>query len=172
MTKTRKMAECGVAVALAAVLSFIKVWQMPQGGSVSLVMVPLFLIAYRHGALWGMATGVVYSIIAMLIDMKIYHPLSILLDYVLAFGVIGVAGFFKADTKGILIGTTVGVAGRFLSSFLSGWLLFASYAPEGQSPFMYSLGYQATYLIPELILNIIVLMLVYKKAGHLFKTEK
>ena len=102
----------------------------------------------------------------------IYHPLSILLDYVLAFGVIGVAGFFKADTKGILIGTTVGVAGRFLSSFLSGWLLFASYAPEGQSPFMYSLGYQATYLIPELILNILVLMLVYKKAGHLFKTGK
>ena len=49
-------------------MRLIKVWQMPQGGSVSLVMVPLFLIAYRHGALWGMATGVVYSIIAMIID--------------------------------------------------------------------------------------------------------
>lgn len=168
MTKTRKMTECGVAIALAVVLSFIAIWKMPQGGSVSLVMVPLFMVAYRHGAAWGFATGVVYSMVALMIDGVIYHPMSVLLDYVLAFGLIGVAGFFKADLKGIVAGTVLGVLGRFVSSFLSGWLLFASYAPEGQSVFVYSLTYQASYLLPELVLTLLVLILLNKKANKIF----
>ena len=171
MTKTRRLTECAVAVALAAVLSMVKVWTMPQGGSVSLVMVPLFIVAYRHGPVWGVATGAVYSVVAMVMDGVIYHPLSVLLDYILAFGFIGIAGLFEVNTKGIIEGTVLGVAGRFLSSFLSGWLLFAAYAPEGQSPFVYSLVYQATYLVPELILNIIVLMLIYKKTNGIFERK-
>lgn len=124
-----------------------------------------------HGPVRGAATGVVYSVVAMIMDGVIYHPLSVLLDYVLAFGVIGIAGLFEANTKGIIEGTVLGVAGRFLSSFLSGWLLFAAYAPEGQSPFVYSLVYQATYLVPELILNILVLMLIYKKTNGIFERK-
>lgn len=168
MTRTRKMTECGVAIALAVVLSFISIWKMPQGGSVSLVMVPLFVAAYRHGAAWGVATGVVYSLVALMIDGVIYHPMSVLLDYALAFGAVGIAGLFKADLKGIVTGTILGVLGRFVSSFLSGWLLFASYAPEGQSAFVYSLTYQASYLIPELVLTLLVLILLFKKVERLF----
>ncbi len=168
MTKTRKMTECGVAIALAVVLSFISIWKMPQGGSVSLVMVPLFVAAYRHGAVWGIATGVVYSLVALMIDGVIYHPMSVLLDYILAFGLIGIAGFFKSDLKGMVTGTVLGVLGRFVSSFLSGWLLFASYAPEGQSAFVYSLTYQASYLMPELVLTLLVLILLNKKANKIF----
>ncbi len=164
----RKITECAVCIALAVVLSFITVWKMPQGGSVSLVMVPLFLIAYRRGAVCGIISGVIYGLLALMIDGTIYHPLSILLDYVLAFGIIGIAGFFKKDMKGIIWGTVAGVAGRFISSFLSGWLLFGEYAPEGQSAFAYSLIYQATYLIPELVICVVVLVLLYKKAGKLF----
>ena len=63
----------------------------------------------------------------------------------------------------------MGVAGRFISSVLSGALLFASFAPEGQNPWIYSLGYQATYMIPELIIAVIVLILLYKKAPKLFE---
>ena len=168
MTKTRKMTECGVAIALAVVLSFIAIWKMPQGGSVSLVMVPLFVAAYRHGVAWGIATSIVYSLVALMIDGVIYHPMSVLLDYILAFGLIGVAGFFKADLRGIITGTVLGVLGRFVSSFLSGWLLFASYAPEGQNAFVYSLTYQASYLIPELVLTLLVLILLNKKVNKIF----
>ncbi len=168
MKKTRKLTECGVAIALAVVLSFITIWKMPQGGSVSLVMVPLFVAAYRHGAVWGTLTGMVYSLLALMIDGVVYHPMSVLLDYLLAFGIIGIAGLFKADFKGIIIGTFLGVLGRFVSSFLSGWLLFAEYAPEGQSAFVYSLGYQASYLIPELVITLFVLILLFKKAKNLF----
>lgn len=168
MSKVRKMTECGVAIALAVILSFVVLWRMPQGGSVSLVMVPLFIVSYRHGAAWGVMSGAVYSLLALMIDGAIYHPLSVLLDYILAFGAVGVAGFFKTDLKGIIVGTVLGVLGRFIFSFLSGWLLFASYAPEGQNAFVYSLVYQASYLVPELVLNILVMVLLFKKTNKLF----
>ena len=166
MSKVRRMTECGVAIALAVVLSFISLWRMPQGGSVSLVMVPLIVIAFRHGAVWGMLTGAAYSIVALMIDGAIYHPLSVILDYIFAFGALGLSGFFGTDLKGIVAGCIVGVGGRFICSFLSGWLIFASYAPEGQSPFLYSLVYQASYLIPELILTTLVMILLRKKTGN------
>lgn len=171
MTKTRKLTECGIAVAMAAVLSFVTVWKMPQGGSVSLVMVPLFIAAYRHGALWGTACGAVYGLLALMLDGVVYHPLSVLLDYVLAFGLLGIAGLFGKGLRGIVLGTVSGTAGRFASSVLSGWLLFAEYAPEGQNPLVYSLVYQATYLVPEMILSILALLLLYKKAKRLFAVK-
>ena len=169
MTKLRKMTECAVAVALATVFSLVVLWRMPQGGSVSLVMVPLFVAAYRHGALWGMITGGLYGFVALMIDGVVYHPLSVPLDYVLAFGAVGIAGFFKSEMKGIIFGTVLGVFGRFICSFLSGWLLFGTYAPEGQSAFVYSLVYQASYLIPELVITVPILCLIMKKAKKLFK---
>lgn len=161
------MTECAGIVALSVLCSFIKVWEMPQGGSVSLVMVPLFVMAYRRGAGAGMVTGVIYGAISMIYAGVIYHPLSILLDYLLAFGLVGIAGFFKKNTLGIILGTTVGVTGRFLSSLVSGAVLFAEAAPEGQNPWVYSLGYQATYLIPELFIAVVVMLLIYKKANRL-----
>ena len=169
MKKTRKIAEIAVAVALAVVCSFIKVWEMPQGGSVALTMIPILLIAFRQGAVSGMISGAVYGAISLAISGVIYHPMSILLDYVLAFGLLGLAGFFPKSVPGVICGTLTGVAGRFLSSLLSGAVLFASYAPEGQNPWIYSLVYQATYMIPEFVISGVVLVLLYMKANKLFK---
>ena len=170
--KTQIITECGIAIALAALLSFLTVVKMPQGGAVSLVMLPLFITAYRRGVVYGILTGAVYGLVSLLIDGVIYHPLSVLLDYVLAFGLVGIAGFFKPDTKGIIFGTFLGVLCRFTSSFLSGWLLFASYAPEGQNVILYSLGYQAAYLVPELIICLVVLLILLKKAPRVFYKNK
>ncbi len=169
MKKTQKLTEVAIAVALAVVCSFIKVLEMPQGGSVALTMIPIFIVAYRLGALWGITAGAVYGLISMVLAGTIYHPLSILLDYVLAFGLLGLSGLFKKTLPGIIIGTCVGTAGRFLSSLISGAVLFASYAPEGQNPWVYSLVYQATYLIPELLISLIVLILLFTKAKKLFQ---
>lgn len=169
MSKTRKLTEIAVAVAMAVVCSFIKVWEMPQGGSVALTMVPILLIAVRSGVGAGCVTGAIYGALSMLIAGVIYHPMSILLDYVLAFGLLGLAGLFKKSLPGIVLGCTIGVGGRFLSSVLSGAVLFASYAPEGQNPWVYSLGYQATYMVPEFIISVAILVLLFVKAHRLFE---
>ena len=172
MYKTRKLTEIAVSVALAAVLSFFAIYKMPQGGSVSLTMIPLIFIAFRRGPLAGIAAGVIYGLINLAIDGVIYHPMSILLDYVLAFGVLGVAGFFPKKVWGIATGTVVGVAGRFISSVISGAVLFASYAPEGQNPWVYSLIYQSTYMVPELIIALVVLIFIALKMPALFDPKQ
>ena len=167
MRKTRIMTECAVAIALTVICSFIKVWEMPQGGSVALTMIPLLIISYRRGIFAGCVSGALYGLISMLFAGVVYHPMSILLDYVLAFGLVGVSGLFKKDLGGVVFGTCAGVGCRFISSLVSGAVLFASYAPEGQNPWVYSLVYQATYLIPELIICLVVMVLILFKAKRL-----
>ncbi len=168
MKKTKVLTECAVAVALAVLCSFIKVWEMPQGGSVSLTMVPLLFIAFRRGTVAGVVTGAVYGAVSMIFAGVIYHPMSILLDYVLAYGALGVAGLFGRSIKGIVGGTFFGVLLRFISSLVSGAVLFGSYAPEGQNPWIYSLGYQASYMVPELVISIVVISILFAKANRLF----
>ena len=169
MKKTRFISEVAVSVSLAVICSFIRVWEMPQGGSVALTMIPIILVAIRCGTLAGIMSGAIYGVISLLIAGVIYHPMSVVLDYVLAFGILGVAGVFKKDTVGIICGTVVGVFGRFVSSTVSGAVLFASYAPAGQNPWVYSVGYQATYMVPELVISLVCLMFLYKKANRIFE---
>lgn len=169
MKKTRILTECAVGVALAVLCSFIKVWEMPQGGSIALTMVPLFIISYRRGVGAGVLSGAVYGVVSLIFAGVVYHPMSILLDYVLAFGVIGISGLFKKNLSGIIFGTTAGVAGRFISSLISGAVLFGSYAPEGQNPWIYSLVYQTTYLLPELIICLVILVFMYYKSNRVFE---
>ena len=171
MTKTRHLTEIAVCVAMAVVCSFIKVWEMPQGGSVALTMVPILLIAVRRGFAAGAFTGAIYGLLSLAIAGVIYHPMSVFLDYIIAFGILGIAGLFKKSITGIILGTCTAVAGRFICSFLSGILLFASNAPEGQSAWIYSLGYQATYLVPELVLTLAVMVLLWFKAHKLFEVN-
>ena len=168
MKKTRFISEVAVAVSLAVLCSLIRVWEMPQGGSVALTMIPIVLVAMRCGAVAGMTAGAVYGVISLLIAGVIYHPMSVVLDYVLAFGVLGVAGFFKKNIKGIIFGTLVAVAGRFICSTISGAVIFGSYAPAGQNPWIYSVVYQATYLVPELIITLLCMVFLFKKAQRIF----
>ncbi len=168
MKSTRKMTEIAVTVAMAVVCSFIKIFEMPQGGSVALTMIPILFIAFKSGAVSGIASGMIYGIISLAISGVVYHPMSILLDYVLAFGLLGIAGFFGKSIKGIITGSIIGVAGRFASSVISGAVLFASFAPDGQNPWIYSLIYQSTYMIPELVLSLIILIILRLNSKRLF----
>ena len=168
MKKTRFISEVAVSVSLAVICSLIRVWEMPQGGSVALTMIPIILVALRCGAVAGMTTGVIYGVISLLIAGVIYHPMSVVLDYVLAFGILGVAGFFKKNIKGIIFGTLVAVAGRFVCATISGAVLFKSFAPAGQNPWVYSVIYQATYLVPELIITLLCMVFLFKKAQRIF----
>lgn len=169
--KLLTMVESAIMIALAVILSFVKIWSMPQGGTVSLTMLPLFVLAFRRGATAGIVGGIIYGAISIIFDGVIYHPMSILLDYTLAYGVLGISGFFKKNYLGIVLGTTAGVSFRYICSLLSGAILFADYAPEGQNPWIYSLIYNATYMLPELIICIIALVALYAGRKQLFTAK-
>lgn len=169
MSKTRKLTEIAACIAMAVVCSFIKVWEMPQGGSVALTMIPILFIAQKRGPITGIVAGSIYGALSALISGVIYHPASLFLDYILAFGALGIAGFFKNSAPKIAIGATLGILCRFIFSLISGAVLFAEYAPDGQNPWLYSLIYQTTYMLPELIISLTVLLFLYKKAHRVYE---
>ena len=157
---TRVLAEVAIGVALATVLSMIKT-SLPYGGSITLgSMVPILLIAFRRGTKIGVFTGIVYGFVQMFIDGWWYQPLGMILDYPLAFGVIGLAGVFK---KQPIVGVVFALLLRYIAHVISGVMFFYMYAPEGVSPLIYSITYNATYMIPEIISSAILIYLLVQR---------
>lgn len=151
---TKELIVGALCIALAFVLSYIRIYHMPQGGSITPAsMLPIFLFAYIYGPKHGAVVAIAYGLLQMIQDAYIVHWIQAIVDYILAFGVLCLAGLFK---KNIIPGILVGGFGRFFFATLSGWIFFAEYAPEGQAPLLYSLGYQASYLIPEIAICIII----------------
>jgi thiamine transporter len=148
----RVLTEAALAIALAFVLGLIKLFEMPFGGSVSLEMAPLILLSLRQGWRVGIIAGAAYGLLNLIIEPYILNPVQVLFDYPLPFAALGLAGLFTPTLRGAVIGTVVAVAARFVSHFISGVAFFASYAPEGWNPFVYSAVYNALYLIPSLII--------------------
>ncbi|MBO8142455.1 MAG: energy-coupled thiamine transporter ThiT [Firmicutes bacterium] len=148
-TSTRLLAEIAVAVALAYVLGMLRLYRMPQGGSITLEMVPVLLVAFRHGGRAGVLAGIVYGFVQLAQGPSIVHPVQFLVDYPVAYGLLGLAGWLA---KPAWLGVVAGAAGRYAAHVASGVLFFAEYAPEGTPALLYSLGYNASYMIPETIL--------------------
>jgi thiamine transporter len=159
---TRVLAEAALAVALAFVLGLIKVFQMPFGGSISLDMVPLILLALRQGPFVGIVAGAAYGLLDLAVEPFIVHPVQVIFDYPLAFGVLGLAGFFAPTVKGAILGTIVAVLARFLCHFVSGIVFFTSYAPEGWNPYLYSAAYNLSYLIPSLAVAVAAIVVLLR----------
>ena len=159
----RVLTEAALAIALAFVLSFIKIFEMPFGGSISLEMVPLIVLALRQGPFVGIVAGLAYGFLDLATPpVFAVHPVQVLFDYPLAFGALGLAGFFKPTTRGAVLGTVVAVLARFLCHFISGVVFFASYAPEGWNVYLYSAAYNAAYLIPSLIVAAVVVLVLLR----------
>lgn len=158
------LAETAIFVALATALSFVIVYTLPQGGSITLAsMVPILWLAFRRGPKIGVIAGVLYGLIQFAVLPYIapvpYAIIQVLLDYPLAFGVLGLAGFFA---KRSVLGTVVGISGRFIMSFISGVVYWAPvYAPT-LNPFAYSAVYNGSYLLPELLISGFALYLLRK----------
>lgn len=155
---TKQLVYSAAAIALAVVCSMIKLFEMPMGGSVTLLsMLFIVLIAYWYGPYVGIMTAVAYGLVQFVTEPIFYTIPQMLLDYPLAFGALGLAGFFHKKKWGLQIGYVVGVLGRFFFSTLSGIVFFAAYAPEGMSPVLYSVGYQASYLLPEMVVTLCII---------------
>ncbi|MFB3888552.1 MAG: energy-coupled thiamine transporter ThiT [Candidatus Bathyarchaeia archaeon] len=157
---TKILAEIPIFVALATALSFIIVYTLPQGGSITAgSMVPIIWLALRRGPRIGLAAGTLYGLIQFAILPYVVDPVQVLLDYPLAFGVLGVAGFFK---KYPVLGGAAGITGRFIMHFAAGVVYWAPlYAPE-LNPFVYSAVYNGSYLLPELVVSGFIVYLLQK----------
>ena len=155
------VAEVVVSVALAYALNLIVMFRMPQGGSVTAVsMVPLLWLALRRGVRVGVIGGIIFGIVDMFPQPFVVHPVQFLLDYPLAFGALGLAGFFQTHPIG---GVFSGIAGRFACHFIAGVVFFGMYAPEGMNPIVYSAIYNGSYLIVELVFSVIVMYILVKR---------
>ena len=157
---SRQLVFSGVAMALAVAASEIKFARLPFGGSVTLFsMLFVVLIGYWYGARAGLLTGFAYGLLQFVLDPVFYSPWQLLMDYPLAFGALGLSGFFSNRKHGLLTGYLAGVLGRYAFVSLSGAIFFSSFAPL-QTPvgiLTYTLGYNATYLAPEALITIFLL---------------
>ena len=175
-SKTRILcvSEGAVIIALSYVLELLCVWLnaisgigalLPFGGTITVSMLPIVYYSYRRGMRWGIGVGIAYSLLQMMLGF--YVPpaktlwalgLCVLLDYLLAFSATGLAPIFaKPFGKRRLVGYCIGAVAvcfiRFISSFLSGVILWGEYAPEGMNVWVYSLVYNASYMLPTAILT-------------------
>lgn len=159
--QTKILAELVAAVALAGVLHLITLFQSPQGGRITAAaMVPVLFVAIRRGFRVGIIAGIVYGLVVLVEEPFVFHPVQVLLDYPLAFGALGLAGLFR---KQPLAGVAVGIGGRFLCHFVSGVIFFATYAPQGMDPALYSAIYNASYLIPELLISGVIMFILQRR---------
>lgn len=155
------LAEAAVTVSLGIVLSYIKIYQLPYGGSLTLgSMVPLFLLAFRRGPVVGVFTGAVHGMVQLALQPYILSPVQVLLDYPVPFACIGLAGFFK---KVPLFGVAIGIFGRFISHWVSGIVFWYMFTPEGMTPIIYSTLYNGSYMAGEFILSTIIIYLLLKR---------
>jgi thiamine transporter len=154
---TKILAESVMFVALATVLSTIKVG-MPQGGSVTAAsMVPIFWLALRRGPKVGLFSATVYGVVQLALEPFIVHPAQVILDYPLAFGLLGVAGFFQ---KRPFVGVTLGTFGRFFAHFISGIFFWYIYTPPGMNLVVYSAVYNGGYMLVEFVISLYVIYLL------------
>lgn len=166
------LVEVSLTVALATVLSFIKLWEMPQGGSISLAMLPLFIISLRRGAGAGLVAGALYGVVDAIIEPYVVHWIQFVLDYPLAFAAVGLAGLGAAalaramregrhlQASGIVVASVaLGALGRYAAHVVSGVVYFASYA-KGQPVLAYSLVYNSFVLVSAVACAIAALAIV------------
>ena len=177
-TKTRKLVEGAAMVALAIVLSYIRVFKLPWGGSVTLVsMLPIVVYSLR----WGIKDGFLISFVFALFQFfqgigdglfawgltPVMLVACILLDYLVAFTVLGIAGLFKKkETIGAIMGVALAIFLRFVSHFLSGVVIWHSFGElwngfATENEWLYSLCYNGAYMLPELVFTLIATIILF-----------
>ena len=162
----KQLAFCAVLIALAFVASNLKLFRLPMGGSITLFsMFFITLSGYMYGPSVGLIVGIAYGLLNMLLDPYIISLPQALVDYVFAYGALGVSGFFSNKKNGLIMGYCAAVIGRFVFAVLSGIIFFKTYTPEGMSPLAYSVAYNGSYLLAEALLTIIVLMIPAVRNG-------
>lgn len=168
-TKLRMLVEGGIMIALAMVLSMIRLYKMPQGGSVTAAsMMPIMLFAMRWGVPKGVLVGTLYGILQFIMEPYTISPIQMLLDYPIAFGALGLAGIVrgllkdnKRRIKWVVSGCALGMLLRTLSHVVSGAIFFKEYA-GAMNPWLYSIQYNASYMAVELVITSIIIYVIWQ----------
>ena len=155
--KTRALVYGALCVSLSFALSYVKLFTLPMGGSITLcAMLPLCLYASVFGLRYGLIAGVALGLLQLIQDLYVVHWAQLILDYILAYACYGLAGLFPRKLQ---LGLAVAALGRLICSLLSGVIFFAEYAAGWSSVWAYSLAYNGSYIAVELLLCIVVSLL-------------
>ena len=176
--RVRAMVEGAIMVALAFVLSFVKLAEAPNGGSITPAMLPVLLYAVRWGLRPGLMAGFLFGLLQLLYDSAYaWGWQSMLLDYLAAFTPLGLAGAFKGKKWGLFAGTVVGCAGRFVIHYISGVTVYKIIAPTEflnstcTSPSLYSLVYNGSYMLPNTLIALILAAVLYRPLRRFILAE-
>lgn len=170
-SRTRILTESAIMIALSVVLNFIKFGHLPYGGEVTLAsMLPVMLVGIRHGPKWGLGTAFVYSLIQLFMSIgevaawglsATVFIVCVLADYIVAYTVLGVTGFFAGGSRvKAIVGVVLAICLRFICHFISGITIWATWADGFKAVMLYSLGYNGAYMLPELILTVAVMVIL------------
>ncbi|MED5046412.1 energy-coupled thiamine transporter ThiT [Bacillus siamensis] len=187
-TQLVRLIEIAIMTGAAVILDIVSgmFLRMPQGGSVSIMMIPIFLISFRWGVKAGLTTGFLTGIVQIAIgNLFLQHPVQLFLDYIAALAVLGFSGLFASGVREtalakkrgaltvyVISGVFIGSVLRYAAHVISGAVFFGSYAPKGTPVWIYSLVYNATYMIPSFILSAIVLILLFMTAPRLLESKR
>ncbi len=172
----RALTEGAIFVALAFVLSFVKLYELPNGGSLTPAMFPILLYGLRWGLARGLGAGFVFGLLQLIFDgAYAWGWQSMVLDYLLAFTPLGLAGLFKGKAWGIFPGTVIGCLGRFIVHYISGVTIYKIVSPTEvpglgvyDDASLYSLVYNGSYMLPNTILALILAGLLYAPLKRYF----
>ena len=174
---TRMLAEAGITIALSVALSFLKFKPVANGGSVDLVMVPLCVFALKWGAGWGCLAGLVFGTIKLFLGGSAFNLVSFVFDYSVAYAAVGLAGWFGKKEGTRVFGAFFGGFVRFIIHFISGFTVYAEWMPEEflgmhmGNAFVYSALYNATYMIPNIIICCLVIAFLNKPFKRLYESK-
>ena len=177
-TKVYALCEGAIMVALATALSYVKLMELPQGGSVCIGMLPMLVFCARWGWMECFLSAFAFGMLQLIFDgAYAVGPTSMVMDYVLAFGVLGVACFFRKMKGGLYLGATVACVCRFLVHFISGVTIYRINEPTElfnsiyTNPWLYSAVYNGSYILMDLALCLIVFGLSYKTVKKYYLAE-
>ena len=167
--RIRALTEGAMLVAAAQVLSFIRLYQLPQGGSVTAAMFPILFYAVRWGLGRGLLAGFAFGTLQLIFDgAYAWGWQSMILDYLLAFTPLGLAGLFRGRNWGIFAGTVLGCTGRFLVHYISGVTIYRINMPTEipglgvfDSAQIYSLVYNGSYMLPCTLVALAIAAALY-----------
>lgn len=167
--KIRALCEGAIMVAVAQVLSYVKLYELPNGGSLTPAMFPILLFALRWGLGRGLLAGFVFGVLQLVFDgAYAWGWQSMILDYLLAFTPLGLAGLFKGKAWGIFPGAVIGCVGRFIVHYISGVTIYRITEPTSvpglgtyDSASLYSLVYNGSYMLPNALLALAIAALLY-----------
>lgn len=171
---TKSISYASVCIAMSFALSYLRIVKMPQGGSITIAsLLPLMIYSYMFGTKKGLFAGMVYGLLQALQDPYIIHPAQFILDYPVAFACIGLSGIFAKNEKlaslpqiSFALGAILAGLMRFAMHYLSGVFAFSAFA-GGQNPYIYSLGYQAAYVFPDIAIAVAVGILVFSSPSFI-----